>query len=79
MLAVGYTEEKAAARKLYQAASLGRTLYVTRIRNEGTNDRLNGRAHAASLPLLFHSSLLLSRRLFLSASRSFVICVKRST
>lgn len=44
---VGAEEKKAAGRKLYHTASLGSLLYVTRIRNEETNDRPNESAHAA--------------------------------
>lgn len=38
---VGAEEKKTAGRKLYHTASLGSLLYVTRIRNEETNDRPN--------------------------------------
>lgn len=41
-------------RKLYHTASLGSLLYVTRIRNEETNDRPNKSARMPRFP--FHSS-----------------------
>lgn len=42
------------SRKLYHTASLGSLLYVTRIRNEETNDRPNESARMPRFP--FHSS-----------------------